>query len=115
MIGAAYAAGMSGKAIRRHVIELAHNRAEVFRRLIAARARARSPSVQRRLRQRRPWSIAEKFCRQFLPDNVPDDFAELEDSADAWSPPISTRGSEVVFSTGPLRPALAASIAICRP
>ncbi len=38
LIGAAYAAGMSGKEIRRHVIALAHDRGDVFRRLIIARA-----------------------------------------------------------------------------
>ena len=38
LIGAAYAAGMRGKDIRRHVIALAHNRGEITRRLIAARA-----------------------------------------------------------------------------
>ena len=38
LIGAAYAAGMTGKEIRRFVIRLAHNRPEVFRRLIATRA-----------------------------------------------------------------------------
>src|SRR5207237_1230973 len=38
LIGAAYAAGLSGKDIRRHVIALAHDRAEAWRRLITARA-----------------------------------------------------------------------------
>ena len=38
LIGAAYAAGMSGKEIRRFVVALAHDRTEVFRRLIATRA-----------------------------------------------------------------------------
>src|SRR6202140_4602087 len=66
LIGAAYAAGMSGKEIRRHVIALAHNRREVFRRLIAARAGTFT----------RLFAIgfggatqvdAEKFLGQFLP------------------------------------------------
>src|SRR5947207_227807 len=39
LIGAAYAAGLSGKELRRYVIALAHDRAEAWRRLIAARAR----------------------------------------------------------------------------
>ena len=38
LIGAAYAAGMTGKEIRRYVIGLAHKRGEVWRRLITARA-----------------------------------------------------------------------------
>ena len=36
--GAGYAAGMSGRAMRRHLIRLAHDRAEVLRRVMAARA-----------------------------------------------------------------------------
>src|SRR5436309_220634 len=38
LIGAAYAAGLSGKELRRYVIALAHDRAEAWRRLITARA-----------------------------------------------------------------------------
>jgi NTE family protein len=37
LVGAAYAAGMRGKDIRRHVIGFAHDRAETTRRLMAAR------------------------------------------------------------------------------
>src|SRR5262245_66628145 len=36
--GAVYGAGMSGKAIRRYVVDFAHNRTEVWRRLMLARA-----------------------------------------------------------------------------
>ena len=36
LIGAAYAAGMSGKEIRRYVIAVAHDRGEMLRRLFAA-------------------------------------------------------------------------------
>src|SRR5437764_13096575 len=38
LIGAAYAAGMSGKEIRRFVLMLAHDRAAILRRLIATRS-----------------------------------------------------------------------------
>src|SRR5579871_1591841 len=37
-VGAAYAAGMSGKEIRRYAIGLAHDRPEALRRLMRARA-----------------------------------------------------------------------------
>jgi len=40
LIGAAYAAGMSARRSARHVIALAHDRGDVFRRLIAARTGA---------------------------------------------------------------------------
>src|SRR6516225_6868994 len=36
-IGAAYAAGMSGKAMRRHAIHVAHRRTETLAKLLAAR------------------------------------------------------------------------------
>src|SRR5215468_8962441 len=38
LIGAGYAAGMSGKDIRRYVLALAHDRGEMLRRALAARA-----------------------------------------------------------------------------
>ena len=40
VIGAGYAAGLSGRAMRHHLIPLAHNRAEVMRRVMGARARS---------------------------------------------------------------------------
>jgi NTE family protein len=110
LIGAAYAAGMSGKRIRRFVIRLAHNRADVFRRLIATRAGTFADL----------FSIgfgsatlvdAEKFCRQFMPDDVPDDFEELEIPLTIVATDLYRR-QQAVFSSGALRPALAASIAL---
>ena len=38
VIGAGYAAGLSGRAMRRHLIKLAHDPGEVLRRVMAARA-----------------------------------------------------------------------------
>src|SRR5258707_767973 len=38
VIGAGYAAGMTGRAMRRHIISLAHNRTETLRRVMGARA-----------------------------------------------------------------------------
>src|SRR5882757_6185757 len=110
LIGAAYAAGMSGKDIRRFVIALAHDRAEVFRRLIATRA-----STFANL-----FSIgfgsatlvdAEKFCAQFLPEQVPEDFGALEIPLTIIATDLYRR-QQTAFSSGPLKPALAASIAL---
>ena len=77
LIGAAYAAGMSGKEIRRFVIRLAHDRAEVFRRLIATRAGTFANLVSLGFGSA-TLVDAEKFCEQFLPEKVPHDFGELE-------------------------------------
>jgi NTE family protein len=110
LIGAAYAAGMTAKEIRRFVIRLAHNRAEVFRRLIATRA-----GIFANL-----FSVGfgsatlvdpEKFCEQFLPDEVPDDFGELEIPLTIIATDLYRR-QQAAFSSGALRPALAASIAL---
>ena len=110
LIGAAYAAGMSGKQIRRFVIRLAHNRAEVFRRLIATRAGTFANLFSLGFGSA-TLVDAEKFCRQFLPDDVPEDFDELEIPLTIVATDLYRR-QQAVFSSGALRPALAASIAL---
>src|SRR5438105_2446485 len=77
LIGAAYAAGMPGKDIRRFVIALAHDRSEVFRRLIATRAGTFANLFNIGFGSA-TLIDAEKFCAQFLPEKVPDDFGALE-------------------------------------
>ena len=64
VIAAAYCAGMSGKAIRRAVIALAHDRSAVFSRLMAARAAGLSDWLSTPFGN--PLLIdAEKFCDEF--------------------------------------------------
>lgn len=110
LIGAAYAAGMSGRQIRRFVIALAHDRAAVFRRLVATRAGMLGNLLNIAFGSA-TLVDAEKFCDQFLPERVPDDF-------DALAIPLTVvatdlhRRQQAVFSSGALRPALAASIAL---
>jgi NTE family protein len=110
LIGAAYAAGMSGKEIRRFVIRLAHNRAEVFRRLIATRAGTFANLVSLGFGSA-TLVDAEKFCEQFLPERVPHDFGELEIPLIIVATDLYRR-QQAVFSSGALKPALAASIAL---
>jgi NTE family protein len=76
LIGAAYAAGMSGRQIRRFVIALAHDRAAVFRRLVATRAGMLGNLLNIAFGSA-TLVDAEKFCAQFLPERVPDDFDAL--------------------------------------
>src|SRR5258708_4842912 len=77
LAGAAYAAGMTGKALRHHVLGLAHNPTEVWRRLMVARAGkfgdlfGKDFSAAMRL-------DPEKLCEQFLPDSIP---GEVRDGA----------------------------------
>jgi NTE family protein len=110
LAGAVYGAGMSGREIRHYVIELAHNRGEVWRRVMQSRAGTFggmfngdfSAAVQ---------LDAEKIVAQFLRDPVPDDFSALKIPLTVVASDLYAR-REVTFASGPLKPALAASIAL---
>ena len=110
LIGAAYAAGMSGKEIRRFVLMLAHDRAEILRRLIATRAGTFANLLNLGFGSA-TLVDAEKFCEQFLPEQVPHDFGELEIPLLTVATDLYRR-EQAVFSSGALKPALAASIAL---
>jgi NTE family protein len=110
LLGAAYAAGMSGREIRRFVITLVHNRAEVFRRLIATRASTFASLINIGFGSA-ALVDAEKFCEQFLPKQVPDQFGELDIPLMIMATDLHRR-KQVAFSSGALKPALAASIAL---
>lgn len=110
LIGAAYAAGMTGRAIRRHVIAIAHNRGETLARLLAARIGKLTDLWPRALGN--PMLVdGEKLAAAFLPAELPESFAELAIPLRVVATDLHGRG-EVAFSDGPLRQALAASIAV---
>lgn len=111
LIGAAYAAGLSGREIRRHVLALAHDRRDTTRRLIAARAGSFADLFTGGGFGQATQLDAEKFCAQFLPQAMPADFAGLSIPLIAMASDLHAR-QEAALSTGPLFPALAASIAI---
>ena len=110
LIGGAYAAGMAGKDIRRHLITLAHDRGAIFRRLMTARASKIGEIFSSGLGGA-TLVDAEKFCAQFLPEGMPDDFAALQIPLIVATSDLYRR-CEVPLSSGPLMPALAASIAL---
>ena len=110
LLAAAYAAGISGRDIRRFVIALAHDRAEVLRRLVASRASTFASLFSIGLGSAALLD-AEKFCRQFLPEPVPEQFEELRIPLAVVATDLYRR-RQAVFSAGPLIPALAASIAL---
>ncbi|MBI3435449.1 MAG: patatin-like phospholipase family protein [Proteobacteria bacterium] len=112
LIGAARASGMTGRAIRRHVIALAHDRAETLRRLSGARVAPFSISRLLAAPLDNPVLIdAEKFCHAFLPPAVPNDFSALDIPLTVVATDLSAaRGAH--FTAGALRPAIAASMAI---
>ena len=109
LLGAAYAAGMSGKDIRRFILALVHDRAEVFRRLIAARAGTFASLLNVGFDV--ALLDAEKFCGQFLPSDIPDRFDGLAIPLVIMASDLHRR-EPVAFISGALKPALAASIAV---
>ncbi len=110
LIGSAYAAGMRGRDIRHHVIGFAHKPGETTRRLLAARAGSLADLFAGAFGQATQLD-AEKFCAQFLPQQVPEDFAVLSIPLIVMATDLHAR-AEAELSAGPLRPALAASVAI---
>jgi NTE family protein len=110
LIGAAYAAGMSGKDIRHHVLALAHRRGELRRRLMKARAGSFADFFSGGFSQATQLD-AEKVCAQVLPETMPADFSLLPIPLTVVATDLHRR-QEALLASGPLRPALAASIAI---
>lgn len=110
MIGAAYAAGMTGRDIRRHVIALAHNRSEVLRRLLAARAGSFASLFSGGFGSATQVD-GEKFCQQFMPESMPEDFSALKVPLIVVASDLYRR-RQVAFESGPLRTAIAASMAL---
>jgi NTE family protein len=109
MIGAAYAAGMSGRAIRTQTLEVLADRATLMSAVIGARA-GRLADVLSGFGN--PFTIdPEKFLERLWPERVPDRFEDLRLPFTAIATDYYGR-SEAVFSTGPLLPAVAGSIAI---
>ena len=76
LIGAGYAAGMRGKDIRHHVIRFAHGRRKTMRRLLQVRAGKLTNLLSGGFSQATQMD-AEKFCAQFLPDAIPEEFSAL--------------------------------------
>jgi NTE family protein len=110
MIGAAYAAGIPGRDIRRHVMALAHNRSDVLRRLVAARAGSFANMFAGGFGSAAQVD-GEKFCAQFLPESLPQDFSGLRIPLIVIASDLYRR-QQVALTTGPLRRAIAASMAL---
>ena len=83
---------------------------EIWRRLIAARAGSLSDLFTGAFGQATQLD-AEKFCAQFLPPEVPADFSALQIPLIVMATDLHGR-EEAALSSGPLYPALAASMAL---
>lgn len=110
VIGAGYAAGLTGRAMRRHIISLAHDRSEVLRRVMGARAAAWSEILGAGFGN--PF-VADplKFYDAFLGELLPADFSDLAIPLTVIATDLHAREA-LVLHEGPLRPAVAASMAI---
>ena len=111
LIGAAYAAGMSGQEIRRFVIALAHDRARGLPPADRDAGRHASRTCSASASAAPRWSMRRNSAQQFLPEKVPDDFGALAIPLTVIASDLYRR-QQAVFSSGPLKPALAASIAL---
>jgi len=109
IVGAAYAAGLSGKALREHALGSFRDRARVVTKLLDARV-GKLADLVRGLGN--PALIdGERLLDLFWPEAVPDRFEELAIPFTAIAADYH-RHVEVALSSGPLTPAVAASLAI---
>lgn len=113
LMGAAYAAGMSPRALRRHVIATVENRGALITRLLGTRAAgfAWSSLLKVPFGHNPVLLDPAKFCAAFLPEAIPESFSDLTIPLLVVASDLFGQ-DEVVFSEGPLRPAIAASMAI---
>ena len=110
IIGAGYAAGMTGREMRRYAIHIAHNRTDVMRRMMRARAGKLRTIFGGGLGDATRLD-AELLCEQFLPEMLPEEFGGLSIPLTVIASDLYLR-REAVFTKGPLRRALAASISL---
>ncbi|WP_082359393.1 patatin-like phospholipase family protein [Bosea sp. AAP35] len=109
IVGAAYAAGLSGRDLREHVTSAFRDRARVISRLLDARV-GKFTDLMRGLGN--PVLIdGERMLDLFWPDAVPDRFEDLTIPFVAAATDYHLH-SEVALAHGPLTPAVAASLAI---
>jgi len=113
VVGAAYAAGMSGREIRKFAVDVLRDGPKLMRRMFALQFGQVREQFRDLLRLGgAPMQVdAIAVANEFLATIVPDRFDQLKIplkvvATDYWA------REEVVFEKGPLRPAVAASMAI---
>ena len=110
ILGAAYAAGVSGRELRQHVIDMVKDRPRVMARLLQARVGKIADLFSSRFGN--PVLVdGEKLLDLFWPEAVPDRFEDLPIPFQAVATDFGGRCS-TVFSGGALVTGVAASMAI---
>ncbi len=110
VIGAAYAAGLEARGIRGHVLRVLRNRSDVMGKLLKARV-GRFADLVLRGRGNPVLLDPEIFLDLFWPAGVPEKFEALAIKTFVVATNYSDR-NELVFRSGPLKPAVAGSMAI---
>jgi NTE family protein len=106
LIGAGWANGMSGKELRDHAIEVLGNMRTIASRLWGGQMRSLSSLFQGGLQL-----DANRVVDAFLPVAFPQDFKDLKIPFYVVATDFQS-WHQAVFNSGPLRPAIAGSIAI---
>lgn len=108
LIGAGWANGMTGAELREHAIAVLGG----FQQIATTLWNRNRPSIKRLLETGLSVQVnSEGIANAFLPDGFPDEFEALRVPFHAVATDFYG-WREVVFSGGPLRPAIAASMAI---
>jgi len=110
VIGAGYAAGLKARAMRRSLLAMAHSRSEVMRRVMDARATSWTEILGAGFGN--PFVMnASKFYDTLLGDLLPDDFSDLTIPLTVVTTDLHAR-EVLLFTKGPLKPAVSASMAV---
>ncbi len=110
VIGAAYAAGLTGKELRAHTLGLMRNRTSFMAQVLRARV-GRFSDLLSGLGANPVLMDGERLLDLFWPVQVPDRFEQLAIPFTAVATDFHGR-REVLFESGPLAPAVAGSMAI---
>jgi NTE family protein len=110
IVGGAYAAGYSGKAIRDHALKTFRDRTDVMARLFRARAGSITDIFSGGFGNAVQMD-GESVLKEFWPVSMPETFADLRIPFTAVSTDFYGQ-SQSAISSGPLRLAVAASLAI---
>jgi NTE family protein len=110
IIGGAYAAGIEGRSIRAHILRVLRNRSDVMSKLLRARVGRFADLV---LQGRgNPVLLDPEICLDlFWPAGMPSRFEDLQIKTIVVATNYLNR-KEALYQSGPLRPAVAGSMAI---
>jgi NTE family protein len=110
IFAAAYASGLNGRQIRAHAYEVLKNRLDLVRDLYAARVRT-TRGIWNVLAPRPAFLAPDRLLDIILPPRIARDFAHLAIPLEIVASDFYAQ-EPVVFAAGPLRQAIAASIAL---